>query len=1454
MASKKEDVETTLVDYFVVAGYDPDTGLVIDTSCETCLWGEDELSSESKDRKPPLQRSFVAKILHHFPQKRAGAPFSDEVLSLCMPKGLRFFTEKDVPLDITLHTFANIREDGSRINGTVVTFYEEVRDSRICDAMSLLHTDHVRKLTAGEPSLNRGREHVPPGTVSGGTHTLRRGRRSKRKRVSYYDGSGQNTLFMSKALCLITRLPLVCATTTILKKLYEVLTSVTEPVLPLESYIYWILNEIPLPSPGTMLKVAMLNSTILVQRPGLRELPIFDDSLGAMFQYITVEKFLRLFACFLLEHQILLCSKEYSRLMCVSEALCALAFPFRWQMVYVPILPYSQLKFVEAPVPYVMGWCYEESVPEFLFQSNVCVLDIDTGRMEFPEDLPSFPGAKQLCQEIKSAIYRYSSWEDMSPSTTSATTPSLMSSPVIMSTGITNDRRTDDWSAKRMSRSFDRDDAIDEAINEILLSPCPSRSDLTPLPLENVLKNNSTVARVAEIARRAGVVVDVQNLEQEISCRGQYIDSPDCKQYFQNARLNNAIRECVLNRIVCMLYSYEHFVVGGQGCSDREAFDDNRESLVCFDKASFLSDQPDSHLSFLAAFLETQMFTSLIDAKILSQWEAPDENLVLFDSRIAAMREKHGLSMVRTPTYESTPPFTHTEELISKREEMLDYVVPGPHELAGAVVMCYNGIWPEQINMALLEGSVGLSPAPSPWKQRYPHLRPKQQEIVNAAGRPTSTCGSTGLVGDSSALITQQQLKFVEQLLRETKGKTKRMLVDKMGKEALQLGHFDADITGVEENTLVASFCDLLERIWAHGLIKKQGKSSLWNFVLQHQDLEKTCLSTRTMSSSMLTPGDRRCTIKRTPSLPHCEVPDPVIIQPANENDFTGALSEIVETIQRELGTSDGESVPVWSRSILRAANFLADKLTNSPRASQGVHSSAFIPNRHSEPQSILKKSSSVGDFSTSGWNSEVRANAAVKESPRKRSQSRPRSPETGAKVLLAPLPTHFTYDLKNVLRMTEIKTDIGYARAFVRLALERKLLHRHLATLLGNHKLLSELYKPYAFVRCEDEREQFLYHVLSLNAAQFRCFTNTFNKTKMDYQVVIVTGGWRGSLPQVWVMVEGSLCSSPQINLPANTPLFKFDHKNLGVLSTLRIGHALGTEKPPKWYLEYVIVRNEITGQMYRFPCRRWFGFSVEDSRWFGSTCDASLERLLVAEPICDDGNTDFAFDALSNSPARGVRRGRMSSRSQTPQRERSPSQSRAYVSTPNRKKQITEIQQILGEAVNSLVKYFYTEKHTKSELAHLLCGEHGLVNAIEQAFQFGRCSSVWLFRQPSPWDYVEKVCNWLMDLLRRRDAEWSSEQCELVRHALRLVHRISDRAALGKDAKFHVFILLTVRDHMLSGFLQIMAWTPVTAQLYDELSFLRTPSHLTYLSRLLDSLNEFNFNLDPSLTYGVV
>ena len=46
--------------------------------------------------------------------------------------------------------------------------------------------------------------------------------------------------------------------------------------------------------------------------------------------------------------------------------------------------------------------------------------------------------------------------------------------------------------------------------------------------------------------------------------------------------------------------------------------------------------------------------------------------------------------------------------------------------------------------------------------------------------------------------------------------------MQKMGQEAVDLGHADANVSGVEENTLIASLCDLLERVWSHGLTTRE--------------------------------------------------------------------------------------------------------------------------------------------------------------------------------------------------------------------------------------------------------------------------------------------------------------------------------------------------------------------------------------------------------------------------------------------------------------------------------------------------------------------------------------------------------------------------------------------------------------------------------------------------------
>lgn len=76
-------------------------------------------------------------------------------------------------------------------------------------------------------------------------------------------------------------------------------------------------------------------------------------------------------------------------------------------------------------------------------------------------------------------------------------------------------------------------------------------------------------------------------------------------------KLNNSIREVFLNRFAWLLYSYEHFVITANA-ADKDLYFASRDSVVNFDKAAFLSDQPDSNLPFLAAFLETQVLYFLV--------------------------------------------------------------------------------------------------------------------------------------------------------------------------------------------------------------------------------------------------------------------------------------------------------------------------------------------------------------------------------------------------------------------------------------------------------------------------------------------------------------------------------------------------------------------------------------------------------------------------------------------------------------------------------------------------------------------------------------------------------------------------------------------------------------------------------------------------------------------------
>jgi DENN domain-containing protein 5 len=161
-------------------------------------------------------------------------------------------------------------------------------------------------------------------------------------------------LFASKSINLICQLPFVHAANKFLSGLYQY--SLSGGDLSLDSYVYNVIHQVPLPLPGRCLNFNCFDELILLQRPGnIAELPFFDFSLRAFFELLGIDVAIQLFTCLLLEHQVLLYSSVYQRLMLVAECSTILMFPFSWPHVYVPILPASLHHFLDAPVPFVMG-------------------------------------------------------------------------------------------------------------------------------------------------------------------------------------------------------------------------------------------------------------------------------------------------------------------------------------------------------------------------------------------------------------------------------------------------------------------------------------------------------------------------------------------------------------------------------------------------------------------------------------------------------------------------------------------------------------------------------------------------------------------------------------------------------------------------------------------------------------------------------------------------------------------------------------------------------------------------------------------------------------------------------------------------------------------------------------------------------------------------------------------
>ncbi|KAM8973039.1 DENN domain-containing protein 5B isoform 3-T3 [Pelodytes ibericus] len=1272
-----------LAHYFVICGTDADSGLEPDELAVLYQWLEADRHGRSQDSgnrgenfdQSPLRRTFKSKVLAHYPQNVEWNPFDqDAVNMLCMPKGLSFRTQAD-NRDPQFHSFIITREDGSRTYGFVLTFFEEVTSKQICSAMQTLYHMHNAEHGNGVyASSSCSMDSLVSSLDDGDATSL-----TKLQRYNSYDIS-KDTLYVSKCICLITPLPFMQPCKKFLTQLYKAVTSPQPPPLPLESYIHNILYEVPLPPPGRSLKFYGVYEPIVCQRPGPNELPLSDYPLRETFELLGLENLVQLFTCVLLEMQILLYSQDYQRLMTVAEGITSLLFPFQWQHVYVPILPASLLHFLDAPVPYLMGLQSKEGTDrsklELPQEANLCFVDIDNHFIELPEEFPQFPNKLEFIQEISEVLLKY---------------------------GIPPEGNLHCSESATKLKSLVLDDLANDKKNGNV-----SRNNIN---MYELLKGNETIARLQALTKRTGITMekitispppeDTEDDDHKLQCAEN-----ELKDY----KLNVQLREVFANRFTQMFADYEVFVI--QAAHDMESWLNNREQMQNFDKASFLSDQPEPYLPFLSRFIETQMFATFIDNKIMSLWEEKEPLLRVFDSRIEKIRLYNVRApAIRTSIYQKCSTVKEAAQSVEQRLMKIDHTAIHPHLLDMKIGQgkYEQSFFPKLQSDVLMSGptnnkysnrSATSQRRKDRLRQHSEHLgldndlREKYMQEARSLGK---TLRQPKLSDLSPAVIAQTNWKFVEGLLKECRMKTKRMLVEKMGHEAVELGHGEASITGLEENTLIASLCDLLERIWSHGLQVKQGKSALWSHLLHFQEREE----------------------KRE------------------------HLAESPVALGHERRKSEGG-------------------------------------------------------------------------------------------VTLPSLRVSLTQDMRHIQNLSEIKTDVGRARGWIRLSLEKKLLSQHLKQLLTNQALTKKLYKRYAFLRCEEEKEQFLYHLLSLNAVDYFCFTSVFTTILIPYRAVIIPIKKLSNVittSNPWVCISGELGDTGVMQIPKNLLEMTFECQNLGKLTTSQLGHD-NSGLLAKWLVDCVMVRNEITGHTYKFPCGRWLGKGVDDG---------SLERILIGELI-----TPVSEDDLGKQ-------------SRTPPQQKSPTMSRRLSITTltgkNSKPNAGQIQEGIGEAVNNIVKHFHKPEKERGSLTILLCGETGLVAALEQVFHHGFKSARLFQKSVFIWDFIEKAVAYFETTDQFGDSE---EDQLLVRLSYKtFCHYVNTIVIaprnIGKDGKFQLLVCLGARDHLLSQWIPLLAECPAVTRMYEEHALLRDQMMVTSLVRVLQTLQDFNIVLEGSLTKGV-
>lgn len=436
--------------------------------------------------------------------------------------------------------------------------------------------------------------------------------------MSLFDAA-KDTLYVSKSITLICQLPYNQIAEIFLNNLYKCLPRSPGARLSLESYVHNMLYDVKIPEFGKSIRIhlppeqpAMMPISVILQRPKSTELPLLDYPLRLLFEILGVECVAELFTCILLENQVLLVSEDFQKLTIIAECITSLLFPFEWCHVYAPILPTALHHFLDAPCPFVMGLHAENLDVSLQQRAGLCYVDIDNRKIRLPDELPTFPHKSDLISDIYEILRKFEVL-GMEPEEASQAEPSSTSD---YESSILNPKSL-------MNNFFFQSPSSSDKYNNVQYSRLTA-SLSTSLSLKSRKKKHSLhdIINEFDFTDASGSNSCLQDFSSPHSTptkRSLGTRVPCNEDYYKDLRINAEIRELFLNRFCQIFLDYEQFVILPN--QNKIEWIKNRESLHNFDKASFLSDQTTQYRAFLSQFLESQMFATLIDNKILASFD-----------------------------------------------------------------------------------------------------------------------------------------------------------------------------------------------------------------------------------------------------------------------------------------------------------------------------------------------------------------------------------------------------------------------------------------------------------------------------------------------------------------------------------------------------------------------------------------------------------------------------------------------------------------------------------------------------------------------------------------------------------------------------------------------------------------------------------------------------------------